>query len=117
MAEDSATVTFRQELRQTQSNSKPASPQPEADETTPLIPNGGATSAAAGSGDHGDHDPSSNGNGSAADGFSPREFFLSRRKTPGLDSPNWMVKVSSHIWHVTKVTLLSSEFPRLAPCT
>jgi Ca2+:H+ antiporter len=35
-------------------------------------------------------------------------FFLDTKFTPGADSPNPFVKWPAHVWHVTKITLLSS---------
>jgi Ca2+:H+ antiporter len=46
-------------------------------------------------------------NGSA--GHSPtRDFFFNSKFTPGADSPKPWVKYPANVWHVTKVTLLSS---------
>lgn len=45
-----------------------------------------------------------------------RHFFFNRRKTPGTQSENRMVRYSASTWHVTKVTLLSSEFSPFRCC-
>lgn len=39
-----------------------------------------------------------------------KRFFFNSRSTPGTESPNRLVRYSASTWHVTKVTLLSSEF-------
>lgn len=45
-----------------------------------------------------------------------KHFFLNSRSTPGTDHANHVVRYSASTWHVTKVTLLSSEFaPRWIP--
>lgn len=36
------------------------------------------------------------------------EVFLNRRYTPGMDSPNGVIRASAHVANVTKVTLLSN---------
>ena len=40
-----------------------------------------------------------------------KHFFFNSRSTPGTESPNRLVRYSASTWHVTKVTLLSSESP------
>lgn len=44
-----------------------------------------------------------------------KHFFLNSRSTPGTESDSRVVRYSASTWHVTKVTLLSSEVPALAP--
>jgi Ca2+:H+ antiporter len=100
MAENTATVNFRQELRR----NKPGAEEP--DEQTPLIANGSASQSGHGAGDGAGH---GNGHG-FTNGSATREFFFNKRKTPGLHDPNPFVKYPSHVWHITKVTLLSSEY-------
>lgn len=39
-----------------------------------------------------------------------KRFFFHSRNTPGTDHPNHIVRYSASTWHVTKVTLLSSEY-------
>ncbi|KAM0439819.1 hypothetical protein ACHAPT_000916 [Fusarium lateritium] len=80
-----------------------------ADESSPLIINGGASSAL--------HDtlghihPHGNGNGhigTLSRGSSTMTFLFDSKHTPGLDSQNFALKHLAYSWHVTKVTLLSS---------
>lgn len=47
-------------------------------------------------------------NGSASGSSAWKQFFLSRRTTPGTESPNPLVRYSASTWHITKVTILSS---------
>lgn len=40
-----------------------------------------------------------------------KHFFLNSRSTPGTDHSSALVRYSASTWHITKVTLLSSESP------
>lgn len=70
-----------------------------ASERTPLI-NGEESSSAQGA-NHTQHESRSGGLYS---------FFLDHKHTPGIDSDSFFVRGSAYTWHVTKVTLLSSEY-------
>lgn len=37
------------------------------------------------------------------------DFFLNKNSTPGTDSPQPWVKAPANVWHILKVTLLSSK--------
>lgn len=77
-----------------------------ADENSPLISNGGASSAL--------HDTIGHGNGnghiSLSRGSSTMTFLFDSKHTPGLDNQNFALRHLAYSWHVTKVTLLSSTF-------
>jgi hypothetical protein len=47
-------------------------------------------------------------NGGASRRDQAYHLFLDRKHTPGVDSANPFVKWPAHVWHVTKITLLSS---------
>lgn len=54
--------------------------------------------------------PDANGGDGGHAGHSETfEFFFDTHYTPGTDSANPAVKVSANIWHIVKVTLLSSK--------
>ena len=61
-------------------------------ETTSLLPNGRDRNNRSGGGNAG-----------------WKRFFFNARATPGTEHPNVLVRYSASTWHVTKVTLLSSE--------
>ena len=49
------------------------------------------------------------GSGGGANGnHSSRDFFFNSKVTPGVDSQKPWVKYPAHVWHITKMTLLSS---------
>jgi Ca2+:H+ antiporter len=70
-----------------------------ADEHTPLINGESASSAQASNGNHIQHSPRSG----------VMTFFFDHKHTPGNDSNSTLVRSAAYTWHVTKVTLLSSE--------
>jgi hypothetical protein len=80
------------------SNHKPAN---HADERTPLVTtiNGGSSG-----GNHDHHDSDSNTTSPTL------EFLFSKTHTPGLDSESRSLRALIYVWHVTKVTLLSSMY-------
>ena len=71
-----------------------------ADETTPLI-NGEAAPA---------HDSQSNGHIHLHRGSNTIRFLFNSKHTPGVESGNVVVRSLAYVWHITKVTLLSSMF-------
>lgn len=76
------------------------------DERAPLL--NGETS----SGSLGQAHSHSNGNGNGhlhvRHGTGALMFFFDSKRTPGLESENIAVRSLAYIWHVTKITLLSS---------
>ncbi|KAH7012039.1 calcium ion transporter [Microdochium trichocladiopsis] len=56
------------------------------------------------------------GGRSANGSHSTRDFFFNSRVTPGLESKKPWVKYPAHVWHITKMTLLSSPVNILLVC-
>lgn len=77
------------------SNYKPLN---NADERTPLV-----TSLANGSSSESNHDDADNNSRSPT-----LVFLFNKTHTPGLDSDSIILRNLIYVWHVTKVTLLSS---------
>lgn len=102
MDENTASVPFREQLRRnTTRGNKPAPdrrPRDGAsDENTPLLPNG--------------DDISPSQDERRSERSAGYEFFFNPRDTPGRHSNNRLVSGPAMVWHVTKVTLLSSKLP------
>lgn len=77
------------------------------DETAPLL-NGGTSSGAHGHA----HNANGNGNGHlhVRHGTGALMFFFDSKRTPGLENENIVLRSLAYMWHVTKITLLSSTF-------
>ncbi|KAH7027914.1 Ca2+ transporter [Microdochium trichocladiopsis] len=56
------------------------------------------------------------GGRSANGSHSTRDFFFNSQVTPGLESEKPWVKYPAHVWHITKMTLLSSPVNILLVC-
>lgn len=96
--------SFTKQLRRQMSNNKPTN---HADERTPLVTNI-ANGSSSGVGHN--HDTSSSPE------WSPTlSFFFDKTHTPGLDNENRTLRGLIYVWHVTKVTLLSSYVNFLLP--
>ncbi|KAJ4234268.1 Vacuolar calcium ion transporter [Fusarium solani] len=79
-----------------------------ADENSPLIANGGASSALQDTLGHVHGNGNGNGHISLSRGSSTMTFLFDSKHTPGLDNQNFALRHLAYSWHVTKVTLLSS---------
>lgn len=77
-----------------------AKPRRGEDERTPLI-NGSSSPQDSGNGGDENHYPTQSSD--------TMVFLFNTEHTPGKDSENVAVRALAHTWHVTKVTLLSSE--------
>lgn len=97
MSDDSANQHFRGQVRSWGTANKPNGRDGDVDENSPLLVNGNHSAT------HESHVV----NGDS--GNQTLKFLFNSTHTPGTDSPNVAVRYSSQVWHVTKVSLLSSK--------